>query len=146
MSEYSDNVTHCDPVMHATATDASSGLLTMLCKLNQVSVGEQWLRLLYNLKISLDLRQGRIGDMMNVYNHTSSSRPDVRYRAPDPDVFTSLIADLKLCSTSNCNEDRDLHKEMTRPHAVIEPRRKKHYYYPSYFEHRQRNETHLSYG
>lgn len=83
---------------------------------------------------------------MNVYNHTSSSRPDVRYRAPDPDVFTSLIANLKFCSTNNCDEDRNLQKEMTRTHAVIEPRRKKNYYYPSYFQHRQLNETHLSYG
>lgn len=59
-------------------------------------MGEHWLRLLYNSKLSLDLRQGRFGDMMNVYNHTSSSRPDVRYRAPDPDVFTSLIGDIQM--------------------------------------------------
>ena len=54
------------------------------------------MRLFYNFKLILDLRQGRIGDMMNVYNHTSSSRPDVRYRAPDPDVFTSLIGDNQI--------------------------------------------------
>lgn len=101
--------------------------------------------LFYESKYSMDLRQGRIGDM-KVYNHTTSSRPDVRYRAPDPATFTSLIANLKPCPNQDCDKEREIHQEMTRPQAIIEPRRKKHYYYPAYFQQRQHNETHLSYG
>jgi len=79
-----------------------------------------------------------------VFNHTSS-RPHIKYQAPDPDTFKYLIDNLKSCSTSDSKCKIIEESERAQDNIYIQPRRKKHYY-PGYTPQRQPTETHLSYG
>ena len=127
------------------------------------SVGEECPLLAWIMNLNCYVRQGRISDVKK-YNHTTA-RPDLRDKAPDPSVFTSLIGNnspysllstffspyfpvdnLKLCTylpEPNCKT----------PHGPTTPaiqprrrrRRKKKHYYPGHKTVSDET-THLSYG
>jgi len=85
-------------------------------------------------------------------------KPPDRYKAPDPEVFTSILEDLKVLCTNKpkrlCDYRGTLDQEMvespSQQNYNIEPRIKKHYYPLGHNNgsrsRRKQNETHLSYG